>query len=59
MAKKWISKAIRKPGALRSQLKVKEGETIPRSRLRSAAEKKGKLGARARLALTLSKMRKK
>ncbi len=58
MAKKWIQAAIKKPGALRAQLGVKEGETIPVGKLREAAKKKGKLGARARLALTLRKLRK-
>jgi hypothetical protein len=58
VAKKWIQKAIKKPGALRAQLGVKEGEKIPRSKLQAAAKSKGKLGARARLAMTLGKLRK-
>ncbi len=57
MAKKWIQKAIKKPGALRKQLGATNG--IPKKKLRAAAKKKGKLGQRARLALTLSKLRKK
>ncbi len=57
--KKWIQKAIKKPGALRAQLGVKEGETIPKKKLRTAAKKGGKLGRRARLAITLSKLNKK
>jgi hypothetical protein len=60
MAKKagsyWISGAIRKPGALRKSLGVKEGEKIPASKLAAAAKKGGKLGRRARLAQTLKKM---
>lgn len=56
--KKWIQKAIKKPGALRSQLGAKEGAPIPAGKLQSAAKKPGKLGKRARLAQTLSKMRK-
>ena len=57
--KKWIQKAIKKPGALREQLGVKKGEKIPTAKLKAAAKKDGKIGQRARLALTLSKMRKK
>ena len=53
---KWIQKAIKKPGALRKALGVKEGQTIPGKKLEAAAEKGGKLGQRARLAQTLSRM---
>lgn len=56
--KKWIQEAIKKPGALRKQLGVKEGRTILVKTLRAAAEKGGKLGQRVRLALTLRKLRK-
>jgi len=56
---KWIQKAIKKPGALRKQLGAKPGKPIPASKLTAAAKKPGKLGQRARLAKTLSKMRKK
>jgi len=61
MAKKWIQKAVSKnPGALRKSLKAKKGKTIPVSKLRKAAKSKNtKLARRARLALTLRKMRKK
>jgi hypothetical protein len=55
--KKWIQKAIKHPGALRRQLKAKDG--IPLSKLKAAAKKGGKLGKRARLALTLRKFSKK
>jgi len=55
--KNWIQKAIKKPGSLRKSLKVKKGDKIPASKLRSAAKKPGKLGQRARLAMTLKKMR--
>ena len=54
--KKWIQKAIKKPGALRKSLKVKSGKDIPVSKLKKAAEKGGKMGKRARLALTLRKL---
>jgi hypothetical protein len=55
---KWIQKAIKKPGALRSSLGVKKGEKIPASKLAAAAKKPGKMGQRARLAQTLKKMKK-
>ena len=54
---KWIQKAIKKPGALRAQLGVKEGKTIPTKKLAAAAKKPGTLGKRARLAQTLKKMK--
>ena len=57
MAEKWISKAIKKPGALRSSLGVKEGQKIPAKKLAAAAKKPGKMGQRARLAQTLKKMK--
>tara|TARA_R100001244_G_scaffold111229_1_gene82288 strand:- start:185 stop:364 length:180 start_codon:yes stop_codon:yes gene_type:complete len=59
MAKKWIQKAIKKPGSLRKSLGVKKGQKIPAKKLAAAAKKGGKLGKRARLAQTLKKMRKK
>ena len=55
--KKFIQKAIKKPGALRKSLRVKKGEKIPAKKLAAAAKKKGKIGQRARLAKTLKKMR--
>jgi hypothetical protein len=57
VAKKWIQEAIKKPGALRSALGVKEGKTIPAKKLAAAAKAPGKLGQRARLAQTLKKMK--
>lgn len=56
--KNWIAGAIKKPGALRKSLGVKEGEKIPAGKLAKAAEKGGKMGQRARLAQTLRKMKK-
>lgn len=55
---KWIQKAVSKPGALRKQLNVPAGKNIPKDKLEKAAKKGGKLGQRARLALTLSKLSK-
>jgi hypothetical protein len=56
MAEKWIQKAIKKPGALRSAMGVKKGETIPAGKLAKAAKAPGKMGQRARLAMTLKKL---
>lgn len=56
MADKWIQEAIKKPGALREELHVKEGKKIPDKKLESAAKKPGKEGKRARLAQTLRKL---
>ena len=53
MAEKWIQKAISKPGALRKELGVKAGKTIPAKKLAAAAKKSGVEGKRARLAQTL------
>lgn len=57
--KKWIQKAISKPGALKKSLHVPTGEKIPTGKLTAAAKKGGKMGQRARLAMTLSKLKKK
>lgn len=59
MAKNWIAGAIKKPGALRKSMGVKEGQNIPKGKLAKAVNAPGKLGQRARLAMTLGKMRKK
>jgi len=56
--KNWIAGAIKKPGALRKELGVKEGKTIPAKKLAVAAKKPGKIGQRARLAETLKGMKK-
>jgi hypothetical protein len=55
MAKKWIQKAIKKPGALHRELGVPKGKKIPAKKLAAAAKKGGKEGKRARLAQTLKK----
>ena len=54
----WIKEAIKKPGALRASMGVKKGEKIPAKKLAVAAKKPGKMGQRARLAQTLSKLKK-
>jgi hypothetical protein len=57
--KNFIAGAIKKPGALHKQLGVPQGKKIPAKKLSKAAKAGGKLGQRARLAKTLSKLRKK
>jgi hypothetical protein len=57
--KKFIQKAIKKPGQLHRDLGVPQGKKIPKSRIAAAAAKGGKVGQRARFAQTLSKLRKK
>ena len=57
--KKWIQKAVKKPGALRKSLGIKNGKKIPAKTLARAAKAGGKLGQRARLAQTFKKMRRK
>ena len=59
MAKKWIKKAIKKPGQLRKDLGIAKGKKIPASVLNKAAKRKGKVGQRERLAKTLKGLRKK
>lgn len=56
--KKFIQKAIKKPGALHKELGVPEGKKIPEKKLEKAAKAPGKLGKRARLAETLKGMHK-
>ena len=53
---KWIQKAVKKPGALKKTLGVKEGQKIPAGKLAKAAKASGKTGQRARLAQTLRKL---
>lgn len=53
---KWIQSAIKHHGALHKELGVPMGKTIPQKKLEEASKKGGKLGERARLAMTLKKM---
>jgi hypothetical protein len=55
-AKKFIQSAIKHPGALRKELGVKAGQSIPAKKLNAAAKKPGIEGKRARLAKTLKKL---
>jgi hypothetical protein len=57
--KKWISGAIKKPGALHKQMGIAQGKKIPAGKLEKAASKGGKLGQRARLAEKLKGFKKK
>ena len=54
----WISKAIKRPGALHRALGVPEGQKIPAKKIEAATHKGGRLARQANLAQTLSKMRK-
>lgn len=56
MAKNFIQKAIKHPGALRKELKAKPGKPIPAGKLAKAAKAPGIEGKRARLAQTLKKL---
>lgn len=59
MPEKWIQGAIKKKGALRKELGIKGDKNIPAKKLSKAAKADGKLGQRARLAMTLKKISKK
>lgn len=60
--KKWIKGAIKKPGALKATAKragaIKADGTIKKTWLKEQAKKNTITGKRARLALTLGKMKK-
>lgn len=58
MAKNFIQKAIKHPGALHKELGVPQGKKIPESKVKAAAKKGGKLGQRARFAEVLKGMHK-
>ena len=57
MAKKWISKAIKHPGVEKAAAKRASEST--HAYMEAHKDDKGTAGKRARLGLTLSKMRKK
>ena len=54
---KWIQSAIKKPGALKKSLGVPMGKPIPAKKLEKASKAPGKMGQRARLAMTLKGMK--
>ena len=56
----WIAGAIKKPGALHKSLGVPKGKKIPMAKIEKAEKSKNPtLAKRARLAETLSHLRKK
>jgi hypothetical protein len=57
-SKNFIKGAIKKPGALHSDLGVPQGKKIPPAKIAAAAKKPGKVGQRARFAQTLAGLRK-
>ena len=60
MSEKWISGAIKYPGALRKALHVPEGKNIPSGKLEKASHSENPtLAKRANLAKTLKAMHRK
>jgi len=57
--KKWIQKAVKKPGQLHKDLHVPADKPIPQDKLAAAAKKPGKVGQRARFALNMRGLKKK
>lgn len=53
----WIKGAIKHPGALHRQMGISMKKKIPMGMMADEAKRKGKAGMRARLAMTLSKMK--
>ena len=56
MVKKWIAGATKNKGGLHRSLGVPAGQKIPKSKIASAAKRKGRVGKQARLAQTLAKL---
>lgn len=54
----WIAKATKNRGGLHKSLGVPLGQKIPKSKIKAAESKPGKVGKQARLAETLGKLRK-
>lgn len=55
--KPWMSKAVKKPGALHRALHVPQGKKIPPAKIEAAKHKGGHLGKMANLAQVFSKFR--
>ncbi|MDE3073834.1 MAG: hypothetical protein KGJ86_00260 [Chloroflexota bacterium] len=49
----WVAGAIKNPGGLHKNLGISKSKTIPKSTLRAAAKRTGKVGKEARLAITM------
>ncbi len=58
-AKKFIAKAIKRPGALHRALGVPQGRKIPLAEIEKASHAPGRLGREARFAQTLASLGKK
>jgi hypothetical protein len=58
MAKDWIAGATKNKGDLHRALGVPAGKKIPAAKVEAASKRPGKVGKEARLAETLSKLRK-
>lgn len=58
MPRKWIQRAIKRPGALRRKLRVKKGRKIPASKLRPKKGDTTRTKRQKALARTLHKLRK-
>lgn len=54
--KRWIQGAVKKPGQLHKDLGVPKGQSIPAAKLAAAAKQKGKVGQRARFAMTMKRV---
>lgn len=57
--KRWIQDAVKRPGQLRRDLKIPQGQKIPREKLEEAAKRGGKVGQRARFALLMRRLARK
>lgn len=57
MAKNFIAKAIKRPGALHRALGVPQGKKIPEAKVEAATKRPGRVGREARFAETLKGMR--
>lgn len=58
-SKDFISKAIKRPGALHRALGVPKGDKIPAAKERAAAKRPGRVGREARFAEELKGFKKK
>lgn len=56
--KNWVADATKNKGGLHKSLGVPEGKKIPVKKIEKAASKPGLVGKQARLAETLSKLKK-
>ena len=56
--KNWIKEATKNKGGLHKSLGIAQDKKIPAKKIAAAAKKGGKVGKQARLAQTLSKLRK-